>query len=739
MPEEAVENYGAKERGYVQPYDDYLDQMITYIDHYATDEPSMEARRKMMRDAQVKAVVGIIEEAVLSTGWEIHYDWEVDKELGTQMVNFLYETLNRINETPQSAGGVEDLLEKMMDALWFKKSTIELVYAHDKMNEYIFVKKAKLLPPESIRLPIDHLGNLLAVEQYPYSIEQEYLESGDYVRQGVDPVELDMDKILLWINGDDYSQYHGKSELDAIYKYWFLKDFILKFWSMFIERFGAPLLVAFVKAKNMKAARDGLKNIITQTSFTLEKDDKMEIVEPKKEGEAFNNMIKYCDGEITKGLLMPTLMIETGEGGSKALGDIQFKLFEYRIMFIQRKLQNLMRALIKKEVDLNFPNVKHYPVFTFKPLTITQRRMMAQTFDLLIKNALIHPLEPWIRKELQLPEMDDEFWDDLDQAWRAKMTAGSQTIIDTPTPVADITRTEAQTPQREAAPVGESQRELSQTTRIKRQLDNADQKFADFLVPQVYSNIEALVKHVEEELKADKNIEFAKMPSWLKNLKYKFTGLEEGFREMMDDILVDVTLEDNSHLTRYGMKSAFDVPTRTGAFRWIDQRMTDIRSGLLDYGSANANELELRILEDTKLIVQKGLDEGLRGRDVVNNLRETMLGKRYNPAQLQTVVRTNTTAIVNQGKKGFARANSDFVRGMEFVAIIDDRTTTICEELNGKQFAMDDPNLDKYTPPLHFSCRSVLDYITEGSPKFSPKGITQDVPEGFGDGIYALG
>ena len=735
MPEtvdEIEEDYGNKERGYVQPYDDYVNEMISYIDTYATDEPSIESRRKMMKDAQVKGVVGLIEESVLSSGWEINYDWDEQKELGTEMVNFLYETLNRINEHPWSAGGIEDLIEKWMDALWFKKMVCELVYAHDKQNEYIYVKKAKVLPPESITLPCDRYGNLEAILQYPYSIDTTDLTGIMREMVDTDAVKLDMNKVLLWVNGDDYSQYEGTSELDAVYKYWFLKDFILKFWSIFVERFGAPLLIAFVRAKNMKTARDSLKNIITQTSFAMEKDDKVEMQEPEKEGDVFKKMITYCDNQITKGLLVPQLLYgEVESGGAGRLGDIHLKLFETRVSYIQRKIQNLTRALIKKEIDLNFSGVKHYPIFTFKPYSDTKRIKMAQAFDLLIKNALVHPLEPWIRTELQLPEVEDRFRGDLDDAWKAKMSAGSMMPIGSAE--ADITRTEAQTKQREPKDAGEFA--ITRTAELKDQLDAADKRFSDFLVPTVQDSIKAFIKEIEKKLKADKSIEFAETPVWLENLKFEITGLVDGFAGAYDEILIDVLLEDNTHLASLGMKSAFDVQTRTGAFDWIETRIGKIRSGLIDFGSANANDLQIRILEDTKAVIQSGIDDGIRGRDIVKNLEDTLLGSRYSKNQLKAVVRTNTTSIVNQGKKAFARANLPFVKGMKFYAVLDKRTTDICRQRDGKEFAIDDPALDANTPSLHFSCRSILDYIIEGTPKYDPAGITTDVPEGFGGDI----
>ena len=77
------------------------------------------------------------------------------------MVSYLYEVFNRINETPWNAGGIDDLLEKWMDALWFKRMTCELVFDRDKTKEYIYAKKGKVLPPESVVHPIDKHGNLI--------------------------------------------------------------------------------------------------------------------------------------------------------------------------------------------------------------------------------------------------------------------------------------------------------------------------------------------------------------------------------------------------------------------------------------------------------------------------------------------------------------------------------------------------------------------------------------------------
>lgn len=49
---------------------------------------------------------------------------------------------------------------------------------------------------------------------------------------------------------------------------------------------------------------------------------------------------------------------------------------------------------------------------------------------------------------------------------------------------------------------------------------------------------------------------------------------------------------------------------------------------------------------------------------------------------------------------------------MQFLAILDDRTTDICRARNGKIMRLDSEELAANTPPLHYWCRSVLSPIT---------------------------
>jgi SPP1 gp7 family putative phage head morphogenesis protein len=96
------------------------------------------------------------------------------------------------------------------------------------------------------------------------------------------------------------------------------------------------------------------------------------------------------------------------------------------------------------------------------------------------------------------------------------------------------------------------------------------------------------------------------------------------------------------------------------------------------------------------------------------------------PSRLETIVRTNLTDAYNQGRLVQGREAGDFLEAWQYSAIMDDRTTPVCRELDGKVFMADDPNVDTLRPPRHFNCRSVLVPIVIGDEYNADDVITED-------------
>jgi len=70
--------------------------------------------------------------------------------------------------------------------------------------------------------------------------------------------------------------------------------------------------------------------------------------------------------------------------------------------------------------------------------------------------------------------------------------------------------------------------------------------------------------------------------------------------------------------------------------------------------------------------------------------------------QIRTIVRTSVNQVQNQASQAVYAANSKVAPKYEYVATLDSRTSAVCRDLDGKQFAYNKGP----TPPQHFNCRS---------------------------------
>lgn len=120
-------------------------------------------------------------------------------------------------------------------------------------------------------------------------------------------------------------------------------------------------------------------------------------------------------------------------------------------------------------------------------------------------------------------------------------------------------------------------------------------------------------------------------------------------------------------------------------------------------------------------LVEKGLTtlDAVRGTEtsepVISALADLMLPDLEDVAPyLNTLVRTNTFEALNEARYAEFTdpAVADFVEALEYAAVLDGSTTTICRELNGKIYRADSDQWDSLRPPNHFNCRSVLVPIT---------------------------
>ena len=80
--------------------------------------------------------------------------------------------------------------------------------------------------------------------------------------------------------------------------------------------------------------------------------------------------------------------------------------------------------------------------------------------------------------------------------------------------------------------------------------------------------------------------------------------------------------------------------------------------------------------------------------------------------RLENIIRTEAIGALNSGRVIVADEVGDFIVGFSISAVLDERTTLVCQEADGLIIRKDDARIQRLTPPLHFQCRSIMVFLT---------------------------
>ena len=114
------------------------------------------------------------------------------------------------------------------------------------------------------------------------------------------------------------------------------------------------------------------------------------------------------------------------------------------------------------------------------------------------------------------------------------------------------------------------------------------------------------------------------------------------------------------------------------------------------------------ILERTRDVVKNSLQEGTTLKEREKELQKVL---DLSKSRIESIARTEVTRAHNLGSLTAMKANEDVI-GVEFSAVLDNRTTPMCSERHGLRMRLDDPRIPENTPPLHVRCRSMLLALT---------------------------
>jgi SPP1 gp7 family putative phage head morphogenesis protein len=114
-------------------------------------------------------------------------------------------------------------------------------------------------------------------------------------------------------------------------------------------------------------------------------------------------------------------------------------------------------------------------------------------------------------------------------------------------------------------------------------------------------------------------------------------------------------------------------------------------------------------------------------KEVLSNLKKTQ--NVFINRHVTIVSRMESVTVANnQRLEAFKK--SSIVTGVQFLAVMDNRTTPICQSRHRMVLKLDDPLLPNFKPPCHFGCRSLLSPVTifDKDIKFTDIKSLQEVP-----------
>lgn len=338
---------------------------------------TFEVYDKMLKDGQVKAGLDMIKLSATSRGFTVTGD-DPETRKYADFINQNFEMLQ---------GNLEDTIAEMLSALEYGFSCTEKVFEYK--DGKIMLKKLKVLDPHTISVKTNKFGDIEYVIQ----------------RIGSKEIKIPRNKIIWYAYDKRFGNLYGNSILRNVYKHWYIKDKMYRFANIAYERYGTPLLIGKVQdARDVNKMTKLLEKINAMTGLAISGGDDIKAIQGSNAD--FIGYIEHHDRKIMEAMLVPPMLLglSRGQSGSYALTGNQFDIFMIRLEALQRDLKSLIEEeIIRPLIDLNFPNVKAYPAFNFKPLANEDIEKMARVFNMMIQAQVIAPTEEWIREELGFP------------------------------------------------------------------------------------------------------------------------------------------------------------------------------------------------------------------------------------------------------------------------------------------------------------------------------------------------
>jgi len=647
----------------------------------------------MTHDDQISVCLQLKKDLVLASGFDIIS--EGDQESDAEMKEYLEVALCEDPHIP-----FLESLEEVLTAYEYGFSVSEKIFKL-KEDGLLSLKCIKPRHPVTWLLHTDTHGNMVRYEQ----------------RGPRGSLDIDPSALIHYVNNRRFSNPYGTSDLRVAYDAWFIKRQIIKFYAIYLEKAASPTPVGRYDQNAPEAAVDklfeALKKLQTKSALVLPKEIEMEFLEAKSDGEAYIKGINLFNMFIGRALMIPDLLGFQGSetsGGSYSLGKDQMAVFFKHIGKRRSQIEDIVnKEIIKPIVRYNFGEVDKYPKFKLRPISDEDAMELAKLWIEGVKGKFYTPSEEEInhfRKLAKFPEGSVEYPE--------APTQGMVLPIEDAEEEANPQDSKEAEPQQEKEPqASDSQSdsgsssssdkkefkrifndtpgEYSKKTNFKL-IENNMNSLKDAVITEANPVIQDIYDDLIKQIKQKKILQTQDLDK-IDKIKIKFgSKLKQILKSKFREAHKAAKSQAQSEL----LKGNFALPLENEDFLEFLEKETFQYIG----------DFEYQIKKNVRLKLVQAIKDGLPLSEIAGILSKE--GIELSEISLERYARTKFTEVMNRGRHEFFE-ESGVVAAYQYSAILDDRTTEICDGLHGKIFAKGDEPI----PPLHFNCRSLLIPITK--------------------------
>lgn len=662
----------------------------------------------MRKDEQIKMALSTKKSVILSSGWYI--EPASPEPIDIEIAEFVEKSFDQLE------GTIEDFLKDTLIALDYGFSVSEKVwtvfeYGPKEVIGKVGYHKLKGKNPKDFEFQTDEFGNLE--------------EKGLILTvNGNDP--LPIDKFVIYTYDKEFSNYYGNSDLNAAYRAWWAKDNIIKLQNIFIEKFSVPPIIGQVTNKQQTAEMlNIIKNFQASTSIVFPKGSmELDILETiRNPADIFIPALEYYDRAISRAILVGDRLVAAGETGAYSQAEVHFKVFKLVAQEQRQRLEEtvMYEQVIRPLVAVNYGENALVPRFKFNAITDEERIELVKTWGDLHQKGVVSTnfeTENYIRTALGFPEIEEsDIEDDVDDKETIKdesPASSDEDILDEEPKPGDISTNKnnhvAKFVQREKNKF-EKRVDFKQ---IDKNLTNIEVKTLELMQDALKKQEEQITKVCTKKLAKGELT-----TTWIN------TGIKLRYIKDQKDAIK--AMFDKG----YGL-GGDDVKKEVGPKKFVtaQQGIALTPEQALQYFASKANiivgNINNQITQDLKNVLIVGLREGTSIPELTRRIQEIyqplvesgeiiQAGRTLTPYRLEAIIRTNLSDAYAAGRTDLMKDPDlkGFVVGSMFSEILDDRTTQISRDIDGKIIRIDSPNFDKLTYPLHWNDRGVPVPVTK--------------------------